>query len=186
MLSVMADMLRRARVFVVGSVLLAPLPGLAEDLLKYHPFNFGSGSPFTGQQTFDGIQVTLTTTNTQPFASGFRDLLNTGPASVVIEFSEPVLAFALSISYVLPPDEFLTDFNIGMPDILTQTLGVVDGVVTSTVPGDGGRGELIWSNINTTRIRFTIGNLPDSTRLPALAVDRFAFVVLPQVPGHER
>jgi hypothetical protein len=128
----------------------------------------------------DGTKIVLATTNTEPFGRGFRDRLDTAPATVSITFSKPINTFALRISYVFPPDEFLTDFNIGLPDKLTGTLGVVDGVVTSTVPGDSGRGELAWSNINTTTVSFTIGNIESSTIKPALAVDGFAISMVPE------
>ena len=157
--------------------------GSANAALEYRDFSFGTGTPFAGEVLIDGTSVVLTTTNTQPFSKGFRDLLNTGPATVLLEFSQPIKEFALKISYVYPPDEFLTDFNIGLPDLLTGSLGVVDGVVTSTVPGDGGRGELIWSNINTTIISFTIGNIESSRVSPALAIDGFALAPAPKPNG---
>lgn len=138
-------------------------------------FSFGSGIPFNGTLNLGGIDIVLATENTEPFQTGFRDLLNTGPAPVSLVFSEAVQEFELNISFVLPPDEFLTDFNIGLPDELTGTLAVVDGVVTSTQPGDNGFGSLKWTGLDTTVISFTIGNLPNSVAFPATAIDSFSF-----------
>jgi len=137
-------------------------------------FSFGSGTPFGGTITLGDIDVTLTTTNTQPFGStSFRDLLNTAPSLVTFEFSAPVSEFSLTVSRILPPDEFLTDFNIGDPTTLTGDLINIGGDVTSSQPGDFGTGSLIWSRINTSIITFTIGNDPLSTAHPALAIDEF-------------
>ena len=137
-------------------------------------FSFGSGTPFGGTVTVGGIDVILTTTNTQPFGgASFRDLLNTDPSLVTFEFSAPVSEFSLTISRVLPPDEFLTNFNIGNPTSLTGDLINVGGDITSSKPGDFGTGSLFWSGINTSVISFTIGNDPLSTASPALALDEF-------------
>ena len=143
-------------------------------------FSFGAGTPFGGTTTLGGIDVTLTTSNTQPFGfSSFRDLLNTDPAFVTFAFSAPISEFVLTISRVLPPDEFLTDFNIGDPTSLTGDLVNIGGEITSSIPGDLGTGSLIWSGLNTTDVSFTIGNLSSSTAAPALAVDEFGINAVP-------
>ncbi len=137
-------------------------------------FSFGSGTPFGGTVTLGSTDVTLTTTNTQPFgSSSFRDLLNTDPSLVTFEFSAPITEFSLTISRVLPPDEFLTNFNIGAPTILTGDLVNIGGDITSSQPGDFGTGTIVWSGINTSLITFTIGNDPLSTANPALAINEF-------------
>ena len=143
-------------------------------------FLFGSGTPFGGTTIIDGIEVTLTTTNTQPFGTrAFRDLLNTSPSFVTFDFSSAISEFQLSVSRILPPDEFLTDFNIGLPALLTGDLVILDGVITSSQPGDFGDGTLYWSGLNTTSVTFTIGNLLDSTARPALAVNEFGINAVP-------
>lgn len=111
--------------------------------LIFSDFSFGSGMPFAGTTTVGGVDVTLTTTNTQPFGStAFRDLLNTDPSMVTFEFSAPISEFALTVSRVLPPDEFLTGFNIGAPTTLSGDLINVGGDITSSRPGDFGAGSL--------------------------------------------
>lgn len=143
-------------------------------------FQFGSGTPFGGTTTLGGIEVTLTTSNTQPFGfNSFRDLLNTDPAFVTLSFSAPISEFVLTISRVLPPDEFLTDFNIGAPTSLTGDLVDIGGEITSSKPGDFGTGSLFWSGLNTTEVSFTIGNLASSTAAPALAIDEFGINAVP-------
>ncbi len=145
-------------------------------------FAFGSGTPFSGTTTLGDVEVTLTTSNTQPFgATSFRDLLNTDPAFVTFSFDKPISEFFLSISFVLPPDEFLTDFNIGDPTTLTGDLVNIGGQITSSVPGDRGDGTLSWTGLDTTIVSFTIGNIPTSTRAPALAVDEFGIDAAPEV-----
>ena len=143
-------------------------------------FEFGAGTPFGGTTTLGGIDVTLTTSNTQPFGfRSFRDLLNTDPAFVTFSFSAPISEFVLTISRVLPPEEFLTDFNIGSPTSLTGDLVNIGGEITSSKPGDFGTGSLFWSGLNTTEVSFTIGNLASSTAAPALAVDEFGINAVP-------
>lgn len=143
-------------------------------------FSFGAGTPFGGTTTLGGIDVTLTTSNTQPFGfSSFRDLLNTDPAFVTLSFSAPISEFVLTISRVFPPDEFLTGFNIGDPTSLTGDLVNIGGEITSSKPGDFGTGSLIWSGFNTTEVSFTIGNPASSTVAPALAVDEFGINAVP-------
>lgn len=137
-------------------------------------FSFGSGTPFGGIITVDSIDVTLTTTNTEPYGgTSFRDLLNTDPSLVTFEFSAPVSEFSLTISRVLPLEEFLTNFNIGAPTLLTGDLVNIEGDITSSQPGDFGTGSLFWSGINASVINFSIGNDPLSTARPALAIDEF-------------
>ncbi len=145
-------------------------------------FSFGSGTPFGGIITLGSTDVTLTTTNTQPFGgTSFRDLLNTDPSLVSFEFSAPITEFSLTVSRVLPPDEFLTNFNIGAPTTLTGDLVNIGGDITSSQPGDFGTGTLIWSGINTSIITFTIGNDPLSTASPALAINQFGIDATPVV-----
>jgi hypothetical protein len=144
-------------------------------ILVSSDFSFGSGTPFGGMVNLGGIDVTLTTSNTQPFgSSSFRDLLNTSPAPVSFAFSAPISEFTLTVSRILPPDEFLTGFNIGNPTSLSGDLANIGGVITSSVPGDFGTGTLSWTGLDTTSITFIIGNLASSTRAPALAVDSFS------------
>lgn len=162
--------------------LIFAFAGNASAALITSDFAFGSGTPFGGTTSLGGVEVTLSTTNTQPFgATSFRDLLNTDPAFVTFSFDKPIKEFFLSISFVLPPDEFLTDFNIGDPTSLTGDLVNLGGLITSSVPGDGGTGTLIWTGLNTTTVNFTIGNVLTSTQLFALGVDEFRIDAAPAV-----
>lgn len=145
-------------------------------------FSFGSGTPFGGTTIIGGVEVTLTTTNTEGFGSySFRDQLNTDPAYVEFTFSVPITEFVLSIGRVFPSEEFLSNFNIGDPSTLTGDLVIEDGEVTSSVPGDYGAGSLVWSGINTTTISFTIGNLSSYTQSqpPALSINEFGINAVP-------
>ncbi|MFK8016469.1 MAG: thrombospondin type 3 repeat-containing protein [Gammaproteobacteria bacterium] len=173
------------RIFQFGvGALFTGLSAYASAATLSSDFSFGGGTPFVGEQSIAGIVIVLTSSNTEPWLNGFRDLTNTDPAPVTIVFSEPVREFRLDISFVLPPDEYLTDFNVGLPDELSGTLGIVNGVVTSTQPGDGGFGSLQWSNLNTNVISFTIENLSGSTAAPATAIDSFAFTTVnPDLDG---
>ncbi len=163
------------------SVYVATMNSVSATIIN-SDFSFGSGTPFGGTTTIGGTTVTLTTTNTQPFGStSFRDLLDTNPATVTFEFSAPINEFALVISRVFPPDEFLTNFNIGDPTILTGDLVNIGGDITSSQPGDFGAGSLIWSGINTSIVSFIIGNDPLSQVAPALAIDEFGINAVPPV-----
>lgn len=165
---------------LLSSILALSFQSSVHAAIVTSDFSFGSGTPFGGVTTLDGIEITLTTTNTQPFGIGsFRDLINTDPAFVTFTFSDPISVFELAVSRILPPDEFLTDFNIGLPTLLTGDLVILDGVITSSQSGDFGDGTLYWSGLNTTSVTFTIGNLPDSTAGPALAVDEFGIHAVP-------
>jgi len=144
-------------------------------------FAFGSGTPFGGMTTLGGADVTLVTTNTEPFgASSFRDTLNTDPATVTFTFSRSISEFVLDVSFV-HPEEYLTGFNIGDPTSLTGTLINLGGFITTSGTDDTGFGRFIWTGINATSVSFTIGNFPNPTELPALAVDQFGFdAVVPE------
>ena len=143
----------------------------------YDDFSFLSGSPVSGSLTMsDGNVVNIVTTNTEKFGStAFRDLLNTDSALVTITFSNNVSEFHLDVAYVFPDEEWLTDFNIGMPDQLDGTLIESNGVVTTSGSDDNGYGRLSWFGLNTNAISFIIGNSTTySTPLPpAVAVTQF-------------
>lgn len=146
-----------------------------EDAYTSVTFAFAEGTPLRGYGIFNGVLVTLDSLHTEPFGYSIRDLLDTETAKIELVFDEPIDYFRLDVSYVLPPDEFLTNFNIGLPTRTTGSMEIIDGVVTSNIPGDNGAGALIWEGFSMTNIYFEIQNLPESTVMPALAIDSFGF-----------
>ncbi|MFK7888673.1 MAG: hypothetical protein AB8G16_17590 [Gammaproteobacteria bacterium] len=138
-------------------------------------FSFAEGKPPRGYGLFAGILISMDTLNMESVGHSIRDNLDTSTAKVSLSFEEPIEYFRLDVSYVLPPDEFLTAFSLGLPSKVTGDLIVKGDIVTSNVPGDNGAGTLIWEGLNTKDVYFEIGNLPDSTALPALVIDTFGF-----------
>lgn len=143
-------------------------------------FSFGSGSPFGGSTVVAGIQVVLATTNTEPFGlTSFRDLIDESVAQLDFSFDALVSDFSLSVSRV-HPDEFLADFSLGEPDVLSGTLAFVDGRVTTTGVDDFGFGTLTWSAINVSQLSLSIGNLPNpQPAAGAISVDSFSITPVP-------
>lgn len=138
-------------------------------------FEFADGDPPRGYGLFDGVLIGLDSINMELVGYSIRDTLDTNSAKVSLTFDEPINYFRLEVSYVLPPDEFLTGFNLGLPTQTTGDLVVQDDIVTSNVPGDNGAGSLIWEGINVQEVNFEIGNLAESTAYPALVIDAFGF-----------
>jgi hypothetical protein len=146
-------------------------------------FGFGSGTPFGGATTLGGVRVVVATTNTETFPTLrlFRDLaVNTDPATVSFTFSSLISGFALDIDRVNAPDEFLTGFNIGLPNILTGDLINVGGRITTSRNDDLGSGRLLWTGISTNVVSFTIGNDPASQLFPAINVVGFGINTVPE------
>lgn len=133
-------------------------------------FGFGTGKPFEGITVVDGVEVTLSSTGTEPFSSAsFRDLTGPGTATVTMHFDAPISEFEISVSYV-NNDEFLDAFTIGEPDLLTGDLvQTLDGV-TTTRADDGGSGTLKWMGLANSTVSFEIYGAG------AVAVDSFGIV----------
>ena len=138
-------------------------------------FSFTEGKPPRGYGLFEGMLVSIDTMNMESVGYSIRDQLNTSSAKISLTFDEPIEYFRLNVSYVLPPDEFLTGFSLGLPDTVTDDLIVKGDIVTSRAPGDNGEGALIWNNLDVREVYFEIGNLPESEVLPALVIDSFGF-----------
>jgi len=132
-------------------------------------FSFGSGTPFEGMTEVGGVTLRLSSEETEPFStSSFRDLIGADTATVTFTFDAPITEFELSVSFVRN-DEFLDEFNIGVPDALTGDLiETPDGITTSRAD-DAGSGTLSWTGLNVTEISFEI----DTPGGSALAVDSF-------------
>lgn len=141
---------------------------------SFSNFSFGSGTPFGGNTVLAGVGVTLSSTNTVPVGSAFR---NSGPSQVQFTFSAPITEFHLDV-FAVRADEFLTAFSIGDPTSLSGTLVNQGGLITTSLPfpNDGGSGRLSWVGINTTSITFTIG----SSSGTFLGVSQFGLMPIPQ------
>jgi len=162
-----------------------PHRALAEPI--FTNFSFGTGEPFGGTTTLGNIGITLVSENTTPFqASSFRDRVNTDPAPVTFTFSAPISEFYLDVSRIRS-DELLTGFNIGAPTVFSawqgtvpHTLVNIGGNITTSGTDDFGLGRLSWTGLNTTVVSFTIWNVPAPGPLPALAIDQFGIVAVPE------
>lgn len=169
-------MIKRAnffRNFGMGALVLLIGLGKASAASFSSNFLFGSGTPFGGTTTLGGVDVTLTTTNTEVFGtSSFRDQVNTDPSTITFNFSSPISEFSLSVSRVLGNKEFISGFNIGGPTQLTGDLINVGGVVTSTATDDFGVGKLIWKGASITTLSFLVTNDLSINRA-AIAFDEF-------------
>jgi hypothetical protein len=144
--------------------------------LLFSNFDFGEGKPFKGNKKIGGVNAELVSTNTEPYGkSSFRNERKGKTATVTFIFSEPITEFHLKVSRV-QYDEFPNGFNIGNPTSLSGHLIRKKGKITVTRDkGDNGAGNLIWTGIKTTVVRFNIGG-PKGT---ALAVDQFAILPAP-------
>lgn len=82
---------------------------------SFHSFDFATladgSTGVGGTTTVDGVKVTLTTTNTERFGTGFRDKVDTKrPAEVTFDFEPPIREFHLRVSYVRE-DEWIRNFT---------------------------------------------------------------------------
>lgn len=166
------------------------LPGMQQRAWAqpvFSDFSFGAGEPFGGATTLGGVDVTLVTANTtRHLTSSFRDRTNIDPAPVTFTFSTPITEFHLDVSRVRA-DELLTGFNIGDPTSFSawegtvpNTLVNVGGNITTAGSDDFGLGRLSWTGIDTTVVSFTIWNVPNPGPQPALAIDQFGIVPIPE------
>ncbi|WP_372369984.1 hypothetical protein [Candidatus Uabimicrobium sp. HlEnr_7] len=134
-------------------------------------FAFGGGIPFVGSTSIDGVDIELTTTNTESFgATAFRDDTSANIAFVTLQFSSNVQFFSVNVSRVAS-NEFITNFNLGTPSALDGDLIDIDNRITTSRNDDFGSGNIIFSDINTDTISFEI-DAPG-----ALAVNEFSFEI---------
>jgi len=133
-------------------------------------FSFGHGTPFLGSTPTDCGPLTLSTTNTEPFASAsFRNNLSGNKATVKLEFPHPIAEFHLAVSYVRS-DEYLAGFNVQPSKVSGTLVQGPDRVSTSQAfPADDGAGMLSWLGLNTEKLEFVVGGPPGT----ALALDGF-------------
>lgn len=142
---------------------------LLEDSELEGTFEFTTGRPVHGTTETRCGTMTVTTTNTERFAEGFRNQTTGEPAEVVFEFDQPIQAFRLELGRVRG-DEFLSTFNIP-PSRVSGTLTRQDDRVSTflALPSDFGAGTVFWEDLDTTLINLEMGG-PVST---ALAIERF-------------
>ena len=154
--------------------------------LVFSDFGFGSGTPFGGTTTVDGVGVTLSSTNTEPLgATIFRDQIDPAPtADVTFMFDRAISDFALDVFALdRPSGEALQNFNIGVPTTVISDPpsalagfgeGILDsggGTITTTSINDKGSGRIVYSGLNTTTVTFQI--VGDALGLSQFGISRF-------------
>lgn len=134
-------------------------------------FSFGTGAPFAGSSMIEGVSVSLTSQNTEPFGeTSFRNTGSGNAAPVQFDFGQPIYEFAIKVSYV-NQGEYLTAFSIRGPDSITGDLIADESGITTSRTDDAGSGWLIWYGLETTSFQFEIR----ANEGAALAVDELTF-----------
>lgn len=141
-------------------------------------FSFGSGAPFGGTITLGGVDVSLSSTVTEPFGfSAFRDTVTAEDATVNFTFSESISEFSLTVVRVRA-DEFVTDFNIGAPSLITGGLAQTATGISTLNSGDFNTGTMEWTGLDTTSINFKVTTAPGA----ALAFSEFGITGPAPIP----
>ena len=123
--------------------------------------NFQFAHQGRGQTTIGGVTVTMTTTGMYPIGGGIYGPMpdNTTRATVQLSFSKKITEFHLDATHARN-DEFISGFNIGLPQQLTGDLQNRLGRISTALPypNDAGRGSMIWRNLNTNTVTFNISS----------------------------
>lgn len=146
-----------------GGVLccLGPAPQ-AQQLSE--PWAFAKGAPFQGSGPSECGEVTLTTTNTEPWGDeAFRNVPGAPPAVVVVTFAKPIASFYVKVK-LSGAKAYVTGFNV--PPTRVAGPVVFDGKQVQ-LPNDTDEGVAVlgWVGLRADAISWVVGGKDRATVL---------------------
>jgi len=143
----------------------------AEAELPNEPWAFGSGAPFSGSGPSECGDLTLSTTNTEPWGDdAFRNVPGGATAVVIVTFSKPVSAFYVSMK-LSGEKAYVTGFNVP-PTRVTGRVSFERQEVRLPKGVQEGNAVLSWVGVRADALSWVAGGKTRATVLSdAFAVE---------------
>lgn len=140
----------------------APPPASAAPASE--PWAFGRGTPVAGSGPSECGELTLSTTNTEPWGDdAFRTTPSGAPSVVVVTFARSITAFHLNVK-LTGPRAYITGFNVP-PSRVTGRVQFENKEVRLPKDTEEGTAVLSWIGVHTDALSWVMGGKERATVL---------------------
>lgn len=128
------------------------------------PWAFGRGTPVQGSGPSECGELTLSTTNTEPWGDdAFRNTPSGAPSVVVVTFSRSITEFHLNVK-LTGPKAYITGFNVP-PSRVTGRVQFENKEVRLPKGADEGTAVLSWIGVRADALSWVMGGKERATVL---------------------
>lgn len=133
-----------------------------ESVRASEPWAFASGAPFGGSGPSECGELSLSTTNTEPWGDdAFRNVPAGAPAVVIVTFSQPITAFHVAVK-LSGAKAYVTGFNLA-PTRVSGRVSFDNKEVRLPKGVDEGTAVLSWVGIRADALSWVIGGKERAT-----------------------